>query len=160
MPPTTSGGENAVFLDDVTQLEGGETEDACVAFSASNIWHSVQPGKTNPYTYEDIDRLAVKSREIDSPARQGHRADQSRERLMTRVWHSHAHADSGRSQFLPTQDCPDHTLHLAVGKLTGLVEAADHLPNRLLLAGRLQIDNDRIANSLLPNARIHAYAAP
>ncbi|MDQ6659531.1 MAG: hypothetical protein M3Z24_01035, partial [Chloroflexota bacterium] len=58
MPPTTSGGENAVFHDGVTQLRGGETEDACVAFTASNIWHSVQPGKTNPYSYEDIDRLA------------------------------------------------------------------------------------------------------
>ncbi len=58
MPPTTSGGENAVFIDNVPQLRGGETEDACVAFTASNIWHSVQPGKTNPYTYEDIDRLA------------------------------------------------------------------------------------------------------
>jgi hypothetical protein len=58
MPLTTSGGENAVFRDGVTQLRAGETEDACVAFSASNIWYSVQPGKTNPYSAEDIDRLA------------------------------------------------------------------------------------------------------
>jgi hypothetical protein len=58
MPATTSGGENAVFIDNIDQLEAGETEDACVAFSASNVWHSVQPGKSNPYSAEDVDQMA------------------------------------------------------------------------------------------------------
>jgi len=58
MVQLTPSGEVAVFVGDVSQLEPGETEDACVAFSASMIWHSVQPGKQNPYTPEDVDKLA------------------------------------------------------------------------------------------------------
>jgi hypothetical protein len=57
---TTAGGENAVFIDNVDQLEPGETEDACVAFSAANVFYSTQPGTPNHYTAEQVDQLADK----------------------------------------------------------------------------------------------------
>ena len=60
MPTTTSGGENAVFIDNIDQLEPGETEDACVAFSAANVFYATQPGTTNHHTPEDVDQLADK----------------------------------------------------------------------------------------------------
>lgn len=58
MPITTSGGENAVFIDNIDQLEPNETEDACVAFSCANVFYSTRPGTSNPHTAEDVDQLA------------------------------------------------------------------------------------------------------
>lgn len=55
---TTAGGENAVFIDNISQLEPSETEDACVAFSAANIFYSTMPGTPNHSTAEDVDVLA------------------------------------------------------------------------------------------------------
>jgi len=57
---TTQGGENATFIDNITQLEPGETEDACVAFSCANVFYSTQPGTPNHHTPEDVDQLADK----------------------------------------------------------------------------------------------------
>lgn len=60
VPTTTPGGENAVFIDDIDQLEPGETEDACVAFAAANVFYSTQPGTTNLHKAEEVDQLADK----------------------------------------------------------------------------------------------------
>jgi hypothetical protein len=54
----TPGGEVAVFLDNIDQFEGGESEFECVAFAASMVWHAVQLGKPNPYSNEDVDAWA------------------------------------------------------------------------------------------------------
>ena len=95
---------------------------------------------------EDIDRLAVQGREIDAAARQGDRADQAMERRMPRVGNRHALTDARRAELLAAEDGPDHALHVVVGQPAGAVQAADHLANRLFLAGGLQVDDDRLTN--------------
>ena len=94
---------------------------------------------------EDIDRLAVQGREIDPAARQGDRADQPLERRMPGMRHRHPLADPRRAQLLAAEDGPDHALHVVVGQPAGAVEAADHLADRLLLAGGLQVHEDRLS---------------
>src|SRR5271166_2337489 len=86
---------------------------------------------------EDVDRFAVKGRETDAPSGQGDCADQARERGVAGMGDGDSHPDPRRAQFLTSEDSSNHTLHVCSGKMAGLVQAPDHLPNRLFLTGRL-----------------------
>src|SRR5271165_4017062 len=86
---------------------------------------------------KDVDRFAVEGCEIDPSPRQGDRADQARERGVPSMGDSDSHPDPRRAQFLTSEDGSNHTLHFSSGKMAGLVQALNHLPNRLFLAGCL-----------------------
>ena len=64
------------------------------------------------------------------------------ERRMPGVGNRDPHADPRGAQLLAAQNGPDHALHVAVGELAGLMQAADHFPDRVFLAGRLQVHDD------------------
>ena len=95
---------------------------------------------------EDVHRLAVQRREIDAAAREGDGPDQAIDRRMSRVRHGHALTDAGRAEFLAAEDRAGHAVQVAFGEATRLAQTPDDLPNRILFAGRLQVDEDCLTN--------------
>ena len=66
MVQLTPSGEVAVFVNGVDQLIPGRSEDECVAYALSLVWHSVQPGESNPYTIQEVSDFAQQQYAIET----------------------------------------------------------------------------------------------
>lgn len=76
----TPSGEVAVFVDD-NQFGAGQSVDKCGPEAVSEFWHSVEPGKTNPYKAADVHAMAHDDYQKfigpDNPADQGGTSNQT-----------------------------------------------------------------------------------
>ena len=66
MVQLTPSGEVAVFVSGVDQLIPGRSEDECVAYALSLVWHSVAPGESNPYTIQEVSDFAQQQYAIET----------------------------------------------------------------------------------------------
>lgn len=94
---------------------------------------------------KDVDFLAVEGGELNAVARECDGPYQTVDRGMTRVRHRDTLTDPRRTEFFSPEDGAPDAVQVALGDLTGVVQAAYDLPDRVFLTQCFEVDDDRLA---------------